>query len=571
MATRTYSPNEQLPASVAGPISQQISQIQAGINTLRSSGSSAGVVNAQGQLVGAGGQVMGVANPADRYSPNAIQAEAPQAGTQPIEPTPGITQATPYTVQKGDTLSKIAQAQGVGVGDISGFRSGDPNRIFPGEQLSLGDKYNQAKQRLDQLGVSPVTAGQGSAAVQTAMQGVGGQEEPPSILGGIQETDSNFDSLFLEFDKYFSPQVQRTSLVDEYSKLSKSLGLDAINTELIDTKRIIDGTEDDIRSEITGAGGLATDSQVLAMANARNKSLIKNYNYLLDTKNAATTQLSTLMELTIADRQSAEAEFDRKMDFGFKVAEFKQRATDNARGVYSKMTPQQLMAITNGNAYEQGIIEKTMGWGQGGLQRLASLPPSEEDQLDLELKRSQLKTDILQREKLQGEIDAQQGTNGIDEKTMGKIQSSPEYKTISGVLPALNAIKEYANAVKDTGSFEWFSGTKAGNLKATYGNALSAWKTLATLGALSGADFGLAENVIPAPGLFTRNSKVLSQLETALENGITQSEIMTRRLSQNYPVGNNLFNQQLDDMRVLVYPDRFVYSPDGTQVIELTD
>ena len=191
--------------------------------------------------------------------------------------------------------------------------------------------------------------------------------------------------------------------------------------------------------------------------------------------------------------------------------------------------------------------------------------------LELDVLRSGLRTDELQREKLQGEIDAQQGMNGIDEKTMGKIQSSPEYKTISGVLPALNAIKEYANAVKDTGSFEMWSGTKAGNLKATYGNALSAWKTLATLGALSGADFGLAENVIPAPGLFSRNSKVLSQLETALNNGITQSEIMTRRLSQNYPKASDLFNQQLDDMKVISFPEKYVYSPDGTQVIELTD
>jgi len=42
------------------------------------------------------------------------------------------------TVKSGDTLSAIAKKAGVKVGDISGFRSGDPNLIFPGEVLTIG-------------------------------------------------------------------------------------------------------------------------------------------------------------------------------------------------------------------------------------------------------------------------------------------------------------------------------------------------------------------------------------------------------------------------------------------------
>lgn len=41
------------------------------------------------------------------------------------------------TVQAGDTLSQIAQREGVRLSDITGFRSGDPNLIFPGEVLTL--------------------------------------------------------------------------------------------------------------------------------------------------------------------------------------------------------------------------------------------------------------------------------------------------------------------------------------------------------------------------------------------------------------------------------------------------
>lgn len=51
------------------------------------------------------------------------------------------TAATPtkrthrYTVRRGDTLSRIAQRNGVSVSAIHGYRSGNPNRIYPGEVL----------------------------------------------------------------------------------------------------------------------------------------------------------------------------------------------------------------------------------------------------------------------------------------------------------------------------------------------------------------------------------------------------------------------------------------------------
>ncbi len=45
--------------------------------------------------------------------------------------------AVQYTVRKGDTLSAIASAQGVKLGDISGYRSGNPDLIRPGEVLSI--------------------------------------------------------------------------------------------------------------------------------------------------------------------------------------------------------------------------------------------------------------------------------------------------------------------------------------------------------------------------------------------------------------------------------------------------
>lgn len=46
--------------------------------------------------------------------------------------------STTYTVKSGDTLSGIAKNYGVGLDSISGYKSGDPNKIGVGETLTIG-------------------------------------------------------------------------------------------------------------------------------------------------------------------------------------------------------------------------------------------------------------------------------------------------------------------------------------------------------------------------------------------------------------------------------------------------
>lgn len=46
--------------------------------------------------------------------------------------------STNYTVKSGDTLSSIAAKFGVSTSQISGYRSGNPNVIYPGEVLTIG-------------------------------------------------------------------------------------------------------------------------------------------------------------------------------------------------------------------------------------------------------------------------------------------------------------------------------------------------------------------------------------------------------------------------------------------------
>lgn len=72
-------------------------------------------------------------------------AGATTSNTQPAKPTPTPAKPAPaakpsgrtYTVQAGDTLSGIAAKLGVSTGAISGYRSGNPNLIYPGEVLTI--------------------------------------------------------------------------------------------------------------------------------------------------------------------------------------------------------------------------------------------------------------------------------------------------------------------------------------------------------------------------------------------------------------------------------------------------
>lgn len=45
-----------------------------------------------------------------------------------------------YTVKAGDTLSRIASQYGVGINNVSGYASGDPNKIGVGEVLKIGTR-----------------------------------------------------------------------------------------------------------------------------------------------------------------------------------------------------------------------------------------------------------------------------------------------------------------------------------------------------------------------------------------------------------------------------------------------
>lgn len=79
--------------------------------------------------------------PTPQQTPQPTQTPTPQAPVVPPQaPTTPTTPQNSYIVQQGDTLSTIANKMGVPVSSITGYKSGNPNLIYPGEQLSIGQQ-----------------------------------------------------------------------------------------------------------------------------------------------------------------------------------------------------------------------------------------------------------------------------------------------------------------------------------------------------------------------------------------------------------------------------------------------
>lgn len=348
--------------------------------------------------------------PAPTATPASAAIPTPAPATTPTTAPPPPSTGSPYTGtsivdalkaggQPSDYASRAKLAGEQGIQNYTG--TADQN-------TQLLQKYKQGFASATASGQpAPQTTGGGSAGVQAHIPATTPQQ--PSIVGSLMETDSNFDSIFTGLDKLFSPEGQQKSLVDEYKSMSDSLGITGLNTELINAKKVIDGTEDDIRSEITSAGGFATESQVQALANARNKSLIKNYNTLLATRDNATQQLDTMMNLSKEDRAAAQQELDSKMNFAFKIADFQQKAIDNSRTQNNKLLEafgaDGIQKMLGGNAYETSLFEKSLGMPTGGLAQAATIAAKDRatknmsDALDVKYKQAQVAN-------LQSEINA---------------------------------------------------------------------------------------------------------------------------------------------------------------------
>lgn len=366
------------------------------------------------------------------------------------QPNPASVQAQPYT---DPSLYKV-DTQGIGpdgkpiydifAGDQHISDPNDPRlkgvnlTTLPGGKAPTGFQ-SKFQQGFNEANAAGVTGGSSTVSEYTEPRG---NETANSFL----QTDPILGQLVAQAQQYFSPQNQRASLSDTYNKLLKDSGVQAIDMELVNMKNIIEGSEDDIRNEVTKAGGFATDSQVLALTNARNKQLIKNYNTLLDTRNAKEKYLQTSLQLEQADREAADQKFNSMMNVGMQLAQYQQQMQQNARQQMQWYVGQVgfdgLYNSTKGDPYYVGLAEQTLGLPKGGLTsasnqaKEAKALAQQEQSLNLQVKQSQLLTDEYQRKKILSDISTSgKSTNYTPEEIYAYAQQYASTGAIPTGLP----------------------------------------------------------------------------------------------------------------------------------------
>jgi hypothetical protein len=248
-----------------------------------------------------------------------------------------------------------------------------------GTQADLAAKYKEGFDQMKNSGIQPPP--DGGTARGMIQNTVGGPTQGNPVLDSLFTEDKNIGNFSKMVQDYLNPQTQQKSLREEFDTLSKAKGIEKMNTDLMNMKNVIEGTEDDLRTEITKAGGFATDSQVMALAASRNKTLIKNYNNLLQTKQQAEQYVDTLMGLEEKDRAEAQNRIDKQLNLSFQLMDYQQKMQKNAQdtlnNVVNKVGYDGLHAMTNNDPYYMSMVEKTLGLAPGGLAQLSNIGAQE--------------------------------------------------------------------------------------------------------------------------------------------------------------------------------------------------
>jgi len=176
-------------------------------------------------------------------------------------PTPTTPTGQTHTVKSGETLSRIGARYGVDWHKITGYRSGDPNLIYPGEVLTIPGAATPTTPTTPITPITPVTpivdkdeqaridaADEANEVAQTIFDTLPGDEvdmrDSVKILEGISEKLAETE------EKIPAP----TSLVDLFQEQKKTLGIEPLETELAGLDADIDRIQTELLVQAEEAG-----------------------------------------------------------------------------------------------------------------------------------------------------------------------------------------------------------------------------------------------------------------------------------------------------------------------------
>lgn len=211
--------------------------------------------------------------------------------SQQLATGPGI-----YGPQTTAAVAKMQQDLGIQAGSAQGSYGAQT-------QEALAQKYQGLFSAVKGTAI-PTQGGDARNAIQGALDLQSSNTNDP-IFGALSASMAPImQSLTQVLSNINNPALSATSLQQEYNTLRTQYNLPGMNAQLMNMQNIMNGTTDDIRSEITTAGGNATESQVQAMSAARNTTILKQYNALSTQYSAAQTNVQAMMQYAQTDQSN---------------------------------------------------------------------------------------------------------------------------------------------------------------------------------------------------------------------------------------------------------------------------
>jgi LysM repeat protein len=234
---------------------------------------------------------------------------------------------TTYTVKAGDTLSKIAAQYGINYNQITGYRSGNPNLIYPGEVLTI-----------------PV-AGGGQTTPQS-------QDQVTPFLNNFQTQE--FNNLNAPETKIPTAEELKTQLlpeggyptplnrVEEFEKMRTTYGVADLEKSLTTLKDQILAEQNAVRAQRGIEEGKTVPMGVISgriseeerVANIRLDELGRQQSRITDELNTKYNLISTYMNFMGLDYQDAVNKYQTEFETNLKIYDLIAGARKEARSIY---------------------------------------------------------------------------------------------------------------------------------------------------------------------------------------------------------------------------------------------
>ena len=332
-----------------------------------------------------------------------VKNVASQPTVGQIQPTGSVIDTLTLAGQDSSFASRQQLAQQYGIQSYQGS---------PSQNIELEKKFIEAFNQLKgkEIPQTPAEARQELASYQEETQQQGLVNPVQQFMDTYSSMNPIEANLFQQLSGLLSSTNNRQSLRDLYIEEVNAQGLPELNNELIDVQRIMEGTEDDIRSEVAAAGGFVTDSQVQALAGTRNKTLLKQANNLTNIIDAKNEYVDRIVSLTQADRDAVSDNLDKKLGISKTLFDMSNSMTNAARENYKMIVDSVgwsgLAQTVGDNPDQQAYVENLFGLGDGELSALSKYkkPMTEMETLKFENQK-------LQNLKLSMDITAGDGKN----------------------------------------------------------------------------------------------------------------------------------------------------------------